>query len=243
MSIALEVRNRINSFDYGAIIKYGDLIDITDNVMALSKALSRMVQDNKLEKVEKGVFYKPKVSKFGKVGPNINEIINKELEKDGKIVGYITGVNLYNKLGLTTQISNEIEIATNKRKTPKEIFGKKIRFIKVDSQISKNTVELLQILDAIKNIKKIPDGNLNENYVILKERVGNLTKEVQAKIKDLALDYSPFTRALIGSILEDVSKVDLSILENSLNPFTKFNINISEIKNKKRWNIDEAALK
>ena len=50
MSIALEVRNRINSFSYGSIIKYTDLIDITDNVMALSKALSRMVQDKKLEK-------------------------------------------------------------------------------------------------------------------------------------------------------------------------------------------------
>ena len=56
MSIALEVRNRINSFSYGSIIKYTDLIDITDNVMALSKALSRMVQDKKLEKDRKRYF-------------------------------------------------------------------------------------------------------------------------------------------------------------------------------------------
>jgi hypothetical protein len=102
---------------------------------------------------------------------------------------------------------------------------------------------LLQILDAIKNIKKIPDGNLSESYEILKEKIENLTIEEQVKVRDLALDYSPVTRALIGSILEEVSKVDVSILQASLNSFTKFNIGISSIKNKKRWNINEATFK
>lgn len=237
MNIALEVRNRINSLDYGIVIKYSDLIDITDNVLALSKALSRMVKDNKLEKIEKGVFYKPKNSKFGKISPNINEIVKKELEKDGDISGYITGINLYNKLGLTTQISNVIEIATNKRKVPKEIMGTKIKFIQVNLKVDKNNVNLLQILDAIKSIKKIPDSNLNENYKILKYKISELSQKEQEKIRDIALNYSPITRALLGSILEEISSVDLSILENSLNAFTKFNIDIDNIKNKKRWNI------
>lgn len=237
MNIALEVRNRINSLDYGIVIKYSDLIDITDNLLALSKALSRMVKDNKLEKIEKGVFYKPKNSKFGKISPNINEIVKKELEKDGDISGYITGINLYNKLGLTTQISNVIEIATNKRKVPKEIMGTKIKFIQVNLKVDKNNVNLLQILDAIKSIKKIPDSNLNENYKILKYKISELSQKEQEKIRDIALNYSPITRALLGSILEEISSVDLSILENSLNAFTKFNIDIDNIKNKKRWNI------
>ncbi len=237
MNIALEVRNRINSLDYGIVIKYSDLIDITDNLLALSKALSRMVKDNKLEKIEKGVFYKPKNSKFGKISPNINEIVKKELEKDGDISGYITGINLYNKLGLTTQISNVIEIATNKRKVPKEIMGTKIKFIQVNLKVDKNNVNLLRILDAIKSIKKIPDSNLNENYKILKYKISELSQKEQEKIRDIALNYSPITRALLGSILEEISSVDLSILENSLNAFTKFNIDIDNIKNKKRWNI------
>lgn len=237
MNIALEVRNRIGRFDSGTVIKYSDLTDITDNVLALSKALSRMVKDNKLEKIEKGVFYKPKNSKFGKISPNINEVVKKELEKDGDISGYITGINLYNKLGLTTQISNVIEIATNKRKVPKEIMGTKIKFIQVNLKVDKNNVNLLQILDAIKSIKKIPDSNLNENYKIIKYKISELSQKEQEKIRDIALNYSPITRALLGSILEEISSVDLSILENSLNAFTKFNIDIDNIKNKKRWNI------
>ena len=237
MNVALEVRNRINSFDSGILIKYSDLTDITENVLALSKALSRMVKENKLEKIEKGVFYKPKKSKFGRISPSINEVIKKELEKNGEMVGYITGINLYNKLGLTTQISNVIEIGINKRKASKEIMGTKVKFIQVNSKIDKSTVNLLQLLDAMKSIKKIPDSNVNENYKILKYKINELNKFEQEKIINLALDYSPFTRAILGMILEEISSIDLSVLESSLNSFTKFNIEIDNIKNRKRWNI------
>ncbi len=238
MNIALEVRNRINKFDEGLLIKYSDLNDITDNILALSKALSRMVKEKKLEKVEKGIFYKPKLSRFGKINPNLNEIIKKELEKDNEIVGYVTGVNLFNKLGLTTQISNVVEIAINKRKAPKEIMGNKIKFIQISSKINKENIELLQLLDAIKNIKKIPDGNIKESYKILKYKINELNQSKQEKIRDLSFEYSPLTRAILGSILEDISKIELSLLEKSLNPFTIFDLDVSDIKNRKRWKIN-----
>ena len=237
MNIALELRNRIEGFNPGLVIKYSDLEDITDNAIALSKALSRMVKANKLEKIEKGVFYKPKLSKFGKINPSINEIIKKECEKNGEIIAYITGVNLYNKLGLTTQISNVIELASNKRKPTKEIMGNKMKFIQTNSTISISAIPLLQILDALKNIKKIPDGNLKESYEILKYKINELNFDDKEKIRDLALDYSPFTRAIVGSILEEVSNINLSKLEKSLSSFTTFDLDI-EIKNKKRWNIN-----
>lgn len=237
MNIALELRNRIDGFNPGLVIKYSDLEDISDNAIALSKALSRMVKANKLEKIEKGVFYKPKLSKFGKINPSINEIIKKECEKNSEIVAYITGINLYNKLGLTTQISNVIELASNKRKPIKEIMGNKIKFIQTNSTINTSNIPLLQVLDAIKNIKKIPDGNLKESYEILTYKINELSFEDKEKIRDLALDYSPFTRAMVGTILEEVSNINLSKLEKSLNSFTTFDLNI-EIKNKKRWNIN-----
>lgn len=237
MNIALELRNRIEGFNPGLVIKYSDLEDITDNAIALSKALSRMVKANKLEKIEKGVFYKPKLSKFGKINPSINEIIKKECEKNGETIAYITGVNLYNKLGLTTQISNVIEIASNKRKPTKDIMGNKIKFIQTNSTIDTNSIPLLQVLDALKNIKKIPDGNLKESYEILTYKINELSFEDKEKIRDLALDYSPFTRAIVGTILEEVSSINLYKLEKSLNSFTSFDLNI-EIKNKKRWNIN-----
>lgn len=237
MNIALELRNRIDGFNPGLVIKYSDLEDISDNAIALSKALSRMVKANKLEKIEKGVFYKPKLSKFGKINPSINEIIKKECEKNSEIVAYITGVNLYNKLGLTTQISNVIELASNKRKPIKEIMGNKIKFVQTNSTINTSNIPLLQVLDAIKNIKKIPDGNLKESYEILTYKINELSFEDKEKIRDLSLDYSPFTRAIVGTILEEVSNINLSKLERSLNSFTTFDLNI-EIKNKKRWNIN-----
>lgn len=35
------------------------------------------------------------------------------MEDDNKIIGYLTGYSIYNTLGLTTQVSNTIQIGTN----------------------------------------------------------------------------------------------------------------------------------
>lgn len=35
------------------------------------------------------------------------------LEENGKIIGYLTGLSIYNQLGLTTQVSNTLQIGKN----------------------------------------------------------------------------------------------------------------------------------
>jgi len=237
MSIAANVKEKVNNLEPGTIIKYSDLKNISTNSIALSKAIAKLIKENKLTRIKKGLFYVPKKTKFGYIPPSINEILKKELVKNGKTIGYITGVGLYNKLGLTTQIPNIIEIGTNKRKQPKVINGKKIKYIKAYAKIKNTNIELLQILDAIKNIKKIPDSDINESYEILKEKIKQLNITKKQNLFTLSLEYPPMTRALTGAILEEVSDINLKKLENSLNIFTKFELNIKTIQNKKRWNI------
>ena len=77
------------------------------------KALNRMVDAGKLAKLSKGRFYKPENTPFGRVLPNYQAVINDLLYVDDKAVGYLTGINLFNQLGLTTQISNVLQIAKN----------------------------------------------------------------------------------------------------------------------------------
>lgn len=165
------------------------------------------------------------------------KIIKKELEINDKTTGYITGLALYNQLGLTTQIPNVVEIATNKRKLPKVVYGTKVKYIQIKASINNENIKLLQILDAIKNIKNIPDSELNTSYKILKSKVLDLGIEDQNSLVQLSFSYSPMTRALLGSILECSQRIDLMALKNSLNPLTRFDVKIDEIENKKRWNI------
>lgn len=237
MKVATEVRKKIDKFEDGTIFKYKDLEQQFKNSLALAKILSRLVKENKIERIEKGVFYKTKKTRFGNLNPNTIEIVKKELEEKKELKGYITGGFIYNKLGLTTQIPNTIEVAVNKRKPVKTINGSKIKYVQTIVPIKKENIKSLQLLDTIKNIKKIPDSDINESYKILKNNIKKFSENEKMKFLKLAMNYSPMTRALTGAILEESSHLKLDKLENTLNKFTKFDIKISSIKNKKRWNI------
>jgi len=237
MKVATEVRKKIDKIEAGTIFKYEDLGQKFKNNFALAKVLSRLVKENKIERIEKGMFYKTKKTRFGNLNPKTIDIIKKELEIKKEIKGYITGGLLYNKLGLTTQIPNVIEVAVNKRKPSKIINGNKVKYIQTTAPIKKENIKLLQLLDTIKNIKKIPDSDINESYKILKSSIINLSEMEKRKLLKLVMNYSPMTRALTGALLEESSDLNLNTLENTLNKFTKFDIKINSIKNKKRWNI------
>ena len=233
--VATEVRKYVDDLNEGSLFRYEDLKKISDNKMAIAKILSRLTKEKKIDRIEKGLFYKPKVTRFGKLNPNIEKIIKAELKKENRVIGYISGDFIYNKLGLTTQIPKVIEVMTEKRKPTKIIEGVKIKYTQKFMKFTKKNIEYFQILDALKNIKKIPDSKIEENYEILKEVIKEL--ENKNKLLELSLKYTPQTRALTGAILSEVSDLDLSEIEKSLNSFTKFKLDIKNIKEKRRWNI------
>ena len=129
---------------------------------AVIKNLNRMAADGFIEKLSKGKYYKPESTPFGELPPDQREVVKDLLEKNDKRIGYITGIGVYNKLGLTTQISNTIQVGRNETR-PKTKRGKfSIKFVKQKNTITKETIPLLQILDAIKYIKKIPDTTVDK---------------------------------------------------------------------------------
>lgn len=235
MKVATLVREYVDQLDEGSVFKYNDLDEISDKKIAIAKILSRLAKEEKIIRLKKGVFYKAKTTRFGVLNPEIEEIIKSEVKNNKKITGYVSGGFSYNKLGLTTQIPNVIEVVTNKRKPTKIIGGIKIKYVESKVELTKMNIAYLQILDALKNIKKISDSNIEKNYKVLKEQIKKL--ENKKKLMELALKYSPQTKALVGAILSEITNLDLSSLEKSLNRLTVFNLGIEEIKDKRRWNI------
>ncbi len=61
------------------------------------------------------MFFKPKQTVFGELLPKEEEILKPYLYKNGYRIAYITGIYLYNKLGLTTQIPQTIKIASRNK--------------------------------------------------------------------------------------------------------------------------------
>lgn len=71
-----------------------------------------MIGTGKLERVAKGIYCRPKVTKFGKISAYEENILNYYIGK-GKCTGVIVGYRLYNKYGITTQVSKRVKVYSN----------------------------------------------------------------------------------------------------------------------------------
>ena len=240
MKITEYITNSIDRLPKGYIFTYADFIDKVKNREAVIKALNRMAASGKIAKLSKGKFYKPEKSAFGKLQPTRYQIVKDFLEEDGKITGYLTGYSIYNQLGLTTQVSSTIQIGKNTVRPGLKRAGYKISFILQKNNITKDNIPLLQILDSIRYIKKIPDTKINSACKRLIEIIKELSKDDKAALVRLALKYPPAARALLGAILEEIGNRSLTEpLSKSLNPISTYNLSGAEkfLSSVYKWNI------
>src|SRR5699024_8988807 len=126
------------------------------------------------------------------------------LQENRKITGYLTGYSIYNQLGLTTQVSNLIQIGKNSIRPKLQRGDYRISFIQQKNDITPENIPLLQILDAIRHIKRIPD-TANEtacqSYLIV---LKDLTAKEKSAIVRLSVEYPPSKRSLLGALLEEI---------------------------------------
>lgn len=241
MSIAQQIRNRIANVPQGYVFSYTEFLDVASTKQeAIVKTLNRLVEKDVLKKLAKGKYYKPEQTPFGELQPSQYEIVKDILESKNQPSGYLTGLSIYSTLGLTSQISYTIQIGKNDIR-PKLKRGKYlITFVKQKNPITKKNIPLLQILDAIKNIRKIPDTTNKETCVRFMSLLKNLQPKEVEIIAKLALKYPPSTRSLLGALLDQAKiKFDREELKQSLNPITQYKLSgISKvISYAEDWNL------
>lgn len=234
------IANTIDRLPNGYVFTYTDFANEVNKKEAVVKALNRMVAAGKLSKLSKGKYYKSEKTVFGDLQPNQREIVKDLLEVDRKIVGYLTGFSIYSQLGLTTQVSNTIEIGKNEIR-PNFKRGKyNISFLRQKNTITKDTVPLLQILDAIRNIKKIPDTGISSACMRFIAILKDLSEKDRSTLVRLSQKYPPATRALLGAIFEEIGENSFSdLLQKSLNPITKYKLSGANkaLSTTEKWNI------
>lgn len=241
-SIAKKIRRSLLTIPEGEVFDFRRFTVGDNEEQALTKALSRLALSGAIVRVKKGKYYKPRQTRFGSLRPAESEIIKTLTRKNNRSVGYVTGITLYNQLGLTTQVSNTLVIARNSRLAINEINGYKIRFVTRPAKFRQKDIPLLQLLDVIRDIKDIPDTSVKNAIPVLVGHMKKLTIEDLKKMSKLALDsYNPATRALLGAILEsNFPAMQVSELSKSLNPLTKYKLKVDEatLPNKSKWYIE-----
>jgi hypothetical protein len=162
------------------------------------------------------------------------------LFQNGKRIGYETGTTLYNKLGLTTQMAYQIKIASRSKRVFIDRGALKATAVKSYAEVTEDNYELLGLLDAIKDIKIIPDCPIRIGIKIIANKLEGLSESQQNALIKYALMYPARVRALLGALLEN-SKNHFKIkpLKNSLNPLTTIKLGLTnkDLPTIQNWNI------
>ena len=110
------VRNKIERTDYGIVFSASDFpVEVTKQ-KSVNKVLENLTKAGEIRRLSKGRYYKTKMTEFGELMPSSYQIVKDLLEENGKLIGYITGYQIFNELGLTTQVSAILQIGTIKDK-------------------------------------------------------------------------------------------------------------------------------
>ncbi len=234
------VIEKIVNFAYGYVFTASDFpVDVTKQ-KSVNKVLENLTKAGKIRRLSKGRYYKTKMTEFGELNPDSYQIVKDLLTENGKQIGYITGYQIFNELGLTTQVSAILQIGTLKDKKNTKRSYYRIQFVKQWNIITKENIPLLQLLDCLRFFKNIPDAMPKDSCQRLIFLLSELSESQKSRIKKLALKYTPQAIALLGAMLETLNpNEEVEILRKSLNFQTFYKLSIPQdvLPNQKKWNI------
>ena len=240
MKISKKIKETINKLPAGTTFKYREL-DISNNEYgAATKTIERLIAEKTINRISTGVFYKPQKTVFGELKPGEENLLRPYLFIGNNRIAYITGTALYNRMGLTSQVPKNITVASKVKEIRTRIGNINVRRVKSYVDVTNMNYHLLEILDALKDFKQIPDLDRKAAIKLLITVITSLKKKELLRLLQYADEYPPRTRAFLGALLEKINMaLDLDYLKQSLNPLTEYKLGIIPdiLSTAEKWNI------
>lgn len=161
-----------------------------DSRAYIRQELKRLVDDGKLERLYNGVYYLSYTTILGTKGRiSVDKFVEKKyIKQKDMTVGYITGVQMANMYGFTSQNPACIEVCSNEATTAQRkinIDGRKVIVYKPLTEITSDNKDVLQFLDFMTFIDKYSEisgdilqhklreyvNELNINFKIVKKYI------------------------------------------------------------------------
>jgi hypothetical protein len=218
-SVASEVEKRIFRHQKKTIWSFADFSDLPAS--AVAAALSRLSRIGQLRRVRRGIYYRPRKTAFGESRPAAGTIADAVFSGRHSIP-----IRGYNRLGLTTQVANELHRAVDRPTRIKPIRGIAVRTVTrpISHQKGIKGDERLA-LDALRNIRRIPDASTYSTIKRIKSLITN--KQLSpARLTRYARTEPPRVRALVGAIVDDLGYRGPAVthLRRTLNPLTSYRV-------------------
>lgn len=122
---------------------------------AFYQTLTRLTQKGMLCHLTKGLYYRPRCSRFGVV-PLGEQTIVEHYTSGGQ--GMVVGYRLYYQLGLTTQISKNVDVLSNVLQENKKTVSN-VKVSRLDLNFDATICNAIATLEILQNYRNIEDIN------------------------------------------------------------------------------------
>ena len=223
-STATIVRRKIEGGPEDRLWTFRDFSSLPTN--AVAKTLSRLEDKGVVDRLRKGVYYRPKTTRFGTTKADPVLVATSILDR--KDVDWKpSGLALWNKLGLTTQVPAVSTVAVDRRIEIKNLKGM-VRLLRVSS-LRDITNEERAALDALRDLRFVPDttpaDTIRRLVDLCRTNVLSFTRMSKAARRE-----PPRVRALLGLMgaLLGEDERTLTRLRESLNTTTVFKLGLAD---------------
>jgi hypothetical protein len=131
-------------------------LDIVNAKKITNVNMKRLADKGELVRIKKGIYGRIGETPFGKLIPNVDEIIAECFLRDGwDTIGYIAGPTLLNAIGLCSWIPKNRHIATNhyRRQLP---VGTNISVHKPIAKVNNENAQYLQAIEMFVAMERYP---------------------------------------------------------------------------------------
>lgn len=193
--------------------------------------LSRLAKERVLQRVSKGVYYRPMQTSFGLSVPAASGVASQTLSAPL----HPAGLSAANTLGLSTQNPGRPEYATPAPGPPTALRGSVVhtrRPVKRGSLSPEDGAILETLRDRARYSDLDPEQTVHRLLRLLTD------ERRFAALVDVAMAEPPRVRAMLGAIGEelDMPTRPLDRLRDSLNPLSRFDFgNLRSLRYAKDW--------
>jgi hypothetical protein len=205
--------------------------------MAVAQTLSRLTRQGIIERLGKGLYYRPRQTPFGLSRPNAARIRS----LPGRNRAFPAGTAAANMLGFTTQNSARVEVATDGLSLPRLIVGKDTlvhtRRPTTWRELSETDAALLDFLRNRGASSELPAKETVDKLLGYFRETGRF-----ARLLKVAASEPPRVRAMLGAIGQQLGQPAgrLSMLRSGLNPLSRFEFGaLAALRYAKQWQAKE----
>jgi hypothetical protein len=207
-------------------------------LMAVAKALSRLARRGVIQRLGRGLYYRPRPTVFGASKPNSAQVRSLPVGRRGI---FPAGAVAANVLGFTTQNPARAEVATNGLSLPRLIVGKEtvIHTRRPESWRTLSETDAA-LLDFLRNRGEASELSPEETVSKL---LGYFREPGRFKrLLKVAPSEPPRVRAMLGAIGQQLGQPErqLLALRKSLNPLSRFDFGqLADLDHAREWQAKE----